>query len=144
MEQKMTRREAREHAFLAAFAASFDDTDLEATLDTLEEDGGCKLDSFGKQLIHSYYEHMAEVNDLIAARLKGWTINRVPRVSITVLRLALAEILYGEEKLLGVVINEAVELSKKYGAADDYQFVNGVLGAVVRDLGLAEEQPAQE
>ena len=111
MEQKMTRREAREHAFLAAFAASFDDTDLEATLDTLEEDGGCKLDAFGKQLIHSYYEHMAEVNDLIAARLKGWTINRVPRVSITVLRLALAEILYGEEKLPGVVINEAVELS---------------------------------
>lgn len=144
MEQKMTRREAREHAFLAAFAASFDDTDLETTLDTLEEDGDCKLDAFGKQLIHSYYEHMAEVNDLIAARLKGWTINRVPRVSITVLRLALAEILYGEEKLPGVVINEAVELSKKYGAADDYQFVNGVLGAVVRDLGLAEEQPAQE
>ena len=117
---------------------------MEATLDTLEEDGCCKLDAFGKQLIHSYYEHMAEVNDLIAARLKGWTINRVPRVSITVLRLALAEILYGEEKLPGVVINEAVELSKKYGAADDYQFVHGVLGAVVRDLGLAEEQPAQE
>ena len=134
MEQKMTRREAREHAFLAAFAASFDDTDLEATLDTLEEDGGCKLDAFGKQLIHSYYEHMAEVNDLIAARLKGWTINRVPRVSITVLRLALAEILYGEEKLPGVVINEAVELTRKYSAEESCPFVNGVLGTISRKL----------
>ena len=135
MEQKMTRREAREHAFLAAFAASFDDTDLEATLDTLEEDGGCQLDAFGKQLIHSYYEHMAEVNDLIAARLKGWTINRVPRVSITVLRLALAEILYGEEKLPGVVINEAVELAKQYDDDKTKAFVNGILNAVKEELG---------
>ena len=132
MEQKMTRREAREHAFLAAFAASFDDTDLEATLDTLEEDGGCQLDAFGKQLIHSYYEHMAEVNDLIAARLKGWTINRVPRVSITVLRLALAEILYGEEKLPGVAINEAVKLAHKFSGEDGPSFVNGVLSKFVK------------
>ena len=51
---------------------------------------------------------------------------------------------YDEDVPVGVAVNEAVELSKKYGAADDYQFVNGVLGAVVRDLGLAEEQPAQE
>ena len=56
--------------------------------------------------------------------------------SLTVLRLALAEMLYGDEKKPGVVINEAVELTKKYGADEDYQFVNGLLGAVAREKGL--------
>ena len=109
----MTRREAREHAFWRLLLLHLMIRIWRQLWIRWKKDGGCKLDAFGKQLIHSYYEHMAEVNDLIAARLKGWTINRVPRVSITVLRLALAEILYGEEKLPGVVINEAVELSKK-------------------------------
>ena len=144
MEQKMNRREARERAFLAAFAASFDTADLNETLDAIREDGECELDAFGEALVRSHYDHMAEINDLIAARLKGWTLQRVPRVSVTILRLALAELLYSEEKLPSVVINEAVELSKKYGGTDDYQFVNGLLGSVVRDLGLTAEAPAQE
>ena len=45
-------------------------------------------------------------------------------------------LLYGDEKKPGVVINEAVELTKKYGADEDYQFVNGLLGAVAREKGL--------
>ena len=55
------------------------------------------------------------------------------------LRLALAEMLYGEEQKPGVAINEAVELVKKYGAEDDYQFVNGLLGAVARERGETDE-----
>ena len=64
---------------------------------------------------------------------------RVPRVSLVALRLALAEMLYGDEKKPGVVINEAVELTKKYGADEDYQFVNGLLGTVAREQGLDAE-----
>ena len=78
----------------------------------------------------------AEVDDLIRDHLRNWTMERLPRVSLTVLRLALAEMLYGDEKKPGVVINEAVELTKKYGADEDYQFVNGLLGAVAREKGL--------
>jgi len=63
----------------------------------------------------------------------------VPRVSLVALRLALAEMLYGEEQKPGVAINEAVELVKKYGADDDYQFVNGLLGSVARERGEAPE-----
>ena len=63
----------------------------------------------------------------------------MPRVSLVALRLALAEMLYGEEQKPGVAINEAVELVKKYGADDDYQFVNGLLGAVARERGEAPE-----
>ena len=52
---------------------------------------------------------------------------------------AQAEMLYGDEQKPGVAINEAVELVKKYGAEDDYQFVNGLLGAVARERGETPE-----
>ena len=83
----------------------------------------------------------AELDEIITAHLKGWTLARVPRVSLVALRLGLAEMLYGEEQKTGVAINEAVELVKKYGADNDYQFVNGLLGAVARERG---EQPVAE
>ena len=84
-------------------------------------------------------DHAAELDEIITAHLKGWTLARVPRVSLVALRLSLAEMLYGEEQKTGVAINEAVELVKKYGADNDYQFVNGLLGAVARERG---DQPA--
>ena len=79
------------------------------------------------------------MDDLISAHLRNWTMERLPRVSLTVLRLGLAEMLYGDEQKPGVAINEAVELVKKYGAEDDYQFVNGLLGAVARERGETPE-----
>lgn len=86
------------------------------------------------------------MDDLISSHLRNWTMSRLPRVSLTVLRLALAEMLYGDEKKVGVVINEAVELTKKYGADEDYQFVNGLLGTVAREQGLdtAEDAASEE
>ena len=135
---KLTRRTARENAFLAAFASTFDNAMPEDVIELHNEMGENTVDKFGRQLIDSYYEHSAEVNDIIRDHLKGWTMDRLPRVSLTVLRLALSELLYSEEKIPGVIINEAVELTKKFGGDDDYQFVNGLLGSVVREMGLDE------
>lgn len=136
---KLKRRTARENAFFAAFASTFDNAMPDEVIEIHNEVGENTVDAFGQKLIESYYEHSAEVNDIIRDHLKGWTIDRIPRVSLTILRLALSEILYGEEKLPGVTINEAVELAKKFGGDDDYQFVNGLLGSVVRELGLTDE-----
>ena len=74
---------------------------------------------------------------LIMSIPQRWTTSSAP--ILTVLRLGLAEMLYGDEKKPGVVINEAVELTKKYGADEDYQFVNGLLGTVAREQGLDAE-----
>ena len=76
--------------------------------------------------------------------MRNWTMERLPRVSLTVLRLAIAEMLFGGENKPGVAINEAVELTKKYGADEDYQFVNGLLGAVARDHGLDADAAAEQ
>ena len=130
MEKKLTRRESRETAFLTAFAAE------EPTLPAEEHPAP---DAFANQLLAAMNDHVAELDEIITAHLKGWTLPRVPRVSLVALRLALAEMLYGEEQKPGVAINEAVELVKKYGAEDDYQFVNGLLGAVARERGETDE-----
>ena len=129
MENILPRREARENAFLLAFSQTFGDVPLQEALDTNNECGEERpVDVFGQRLLSAYYSHSAEVDDLIRDHLRNWTMERLPRVSLTVLRLALAEMLYGDERKPGVVINEAVELTKKYGADEDYQFVNGLLG----------------
>lgn len=141
--EKLSRRAARENAFLAAFAATFDDMPLADVIERANEAGDYPLDEFAQMLLAAYYDHSAEINELIRANLKGWTLERIPRVNLTVLRLAIAEAAYGPEKLPGVAINEAVELCKKYAGETDYQFVNGLLGNVVRQLGLESGEPAQ-
>lgn len=129
MGKKLTRRESREAAFLTAFAATFEPEapSLPAGAEQPE------ADAFTRRLLAAMNDHAEELDAVITAHLKGWTLNRVPRVSLVALRLALAEMKYGEEQKPGVAINEAVELVKKYGADTDYQFVNGLLGTVARE-----------
>ena len=98
------------------------------------------MDEFSLRILRDMEAHSEEIDDVIRANLKGWTIARVPRVSLVALRVALAEMMYGEEKKTSVAINEAVELVKKYGSDKDYQFVNGLLGTVAR----AQDKPAEE
>ena len=140
MENILPRREARENAFLLAFSQTFGDIPLAEAITSHEEH---PVDGFSKHLLNAYYDHSAEVDDEIRAHLRNWTMERLPRVSLTILRLAVAEMLFGGENKPGVAINEAVELTKKYGADEDYQFVNGLLGAVARDHGLDAEQAEQ-
>lgn len=147
MENILPRREARENAFLLAFSQTFGDVPLsEALANHAENDDEHPVDGFSKHLLNAYYDHTAEVDDEIQSHLRNWTMARLPRVSLTVLRLAIAEMLFGGENKPGVVINEAVELTKKYGADEDYQFVNGLLGAVAREHGLdaAAAEPAEQ
>ena len=129
MGKKLTRRESREAAFLTAFAATFEPE--APSLPTGAEQP--EADAFAHQLLAAMNDHAAELDAMIESHLKGWKLNRVPRVSLVALRLALAEMLYGEEQKPGVAINEAVEIVKKYGADNDYQFVNGLLGTVARE-----------
>lgn len=131
MDNKQSRREARETAFLTAFAATFQPEEGQQPLEEHPEP-----DAFAQQLLDAMVQHEAELDAMISQNLKGWTLDRLPRVSLVALRLALAEMLYGREKIAGVAINEAVELVKKYGAENDYQFVNGVLGTVARAQGV--------
>lgn len=136
MGKKLTRRESREAAFLTAFAATFEPETPSLPADTEQ----VETDIFARQLLAAMNNHAEDLDTIIEKHLKGWTLSRVPRVSLVALRLALAEMLYGEEQKPGVAINEAVELVKKYGADNDYQFVNGLLGTVAREREESAER----
>lgn len=146
IQKKMKRRQARENAYLIAFSLTFHAEPAQAAdaMQALEEDGDWPLDAFGSKLLADMAEHKTEIDELIEAHLKGWTLARVSRASIIAVRLALAEFLYGEEQKAGVAINEAVELAKKYGAENDYQFVNGLLGTIAREQDGSETAPLSE
>ena len=137
MEKKQTRRESRETAFLTAFAATFEP---ETPLVPAETESAAS-DAFATQLLAAMNDHAAELDEIITAHLKGWTLARVPRVSLVALRLGLAEMLYGEEQKTGVAINEAVELAKLFGGEDSGSFVNGVLGKIASGKKDSGEEP---
>lgn len=113
--------------FLRLFPQPFHPDDPQPVLLNQPESHEHPLDEFSLRILRDMEAHSEEIDDVIRANLKGWTIARVPRVSLVALRVALAEMMYGEEKKTSVAINEAVELVKKYGSDKDYQFVNGLL-----------------
>ena len=80
-------------------------------------------------------ERLPEIDALLSGNLKGWSLSRVGKVELTILRLAVYEICWDERIPTGVAINEAVELAKKYGQEDAGAFVNGVLGTIAREKG---------
>ncbi|MBR5305299.1 MAG: transcription antitermination factor NusB, partial [Oscillospiraceae bacterium] len=68
------------------------------------------------------------------SKLKKWSTNRISKVCGAILRLSAAEMMYSPEEMDSVIINEAVEICKKFAGDNDYQFVNGVLGAISKEL----------
>ena len=133
----MTRRKARENAFIAVFEAGFSSNDIQEILaltQEVPEYGEYMLDDFAMSLINNYYSNAEKVNDIIQSKLKNWSQSRISRVASAVLRLSVAEMLFSNEKDMdSIIINEAVEMCKKFAGDNDYQFVNGVLGAVAKD-----------
>ena len=136
------RRKARENAFIALFSTAFGNTMPEALENACEGDEELNLDDFGRTLLGLYEAHSQEIDAAIEGKLKGWNVNRLSKVNLSILRLAVAEMLYGKEDMDSVVINEAVELAKRFGDESDYQFVNGLLGALSRDEGNHQNDTA--
>ena len=131
----MTRSEAREQAFLVLFEKTFsEDLTLNEIVKNAEEAELIKINLFAKNLLTAAENNFEAIDRLIVDNLRGWAIHRLPKVSLAVLRLAIAEMLYVDDVPCGVSVNEAVEIVKKYGTSDDASFVNGVLGSIAKSL----------
>lgn len=116
---------------MALFALGFGGA-ADELIEAGREVGEFGVDDFGEGLLKLYEAHATEVDGQIEGKLKGWRVERIQKVSLALLRLSIAEMLFGGGDMDSVIINEAVELAKKYGNEQDYQFVNGVLGSVSR------------
>jgi N utilization substance protein B len=128
----MTRREIREQIFKLLFRAEFNQ------LEKMDEQVAFFFadEENTKALVNAEYieaklgkvlERMPELDRLLDEKADHWEVGRMGKVDLTILRLALYEILYDEDIPEGVAINEAVELAKRYGQENSGAFVNGVL-----------------
>ena len=96
-----------------------------------------------KTLSTLVFDKREELDAVIERYARGWKPERISRTALAVLRCAICEILYLEDVPVGAAINEAVELDKYYDEPETTAFVNGILGAFVREE-LGEEAPSQE
>lgn len=129
----MTRREAREQAFIVLFEKIFDEeTPISEMISTAKEAELIKINGFAENILKVAEENSEEIDSVIENSSQGWTVSRLPKVSLAVLRLAVSEIKYIDDVPNGVAVNEAVEIAKKYGTSEDASFINGILGTVVK------------
>ncbi|MCL2372731.1 MAG: transcription antitermination factor NusB [Defluviitaleaceae bacterium] len=145
----MSRRDARRHAFhlifqypffpqLNAEAVARTRLDYYSGLDTDEEalprPKGRDAE-YVDRAVWGVHDRLNEIDGVIENFLKDWDIERISRIDLAVMRLAIYEMLCEADVPLGAAVNEAVEIAKEYGADESPAFVNGVLGNVARAIG---------
>ena len=131
----MSRKELREHIFRMLFRIEFNSAEEMQEqegfyFEELEEATG-KDQEYILNKYRAIVDKKDEIDELINKVTEGWKTSRMNRVDLTILRLATYELRWDEDVPLGVAINEAVELAKKYSSDDGPSFVNGILAKVV-------------
>lgn len=133
----MTRSQEREQAFLLVFEKAFNmDTDNDDIIGYAAEARLLEPTVFSTALFKETYEKLDEIDAVIEKYAIGWKKNRLSKVTLSVLRLAICEMRFVDSVPYGVSANEAVELAKKYASSDDASFINGILGAYIRSGDL--------
>ena len=154
----MNKREERSHKFKLLFSTLFyegeekeeqishysfekeeDDEDVIA-FDCLPDEEKAYLEAEVLKIL----ERLPELDSMINADTEGWTTKRMSKTDLTVLRLSLYELKFQEEIPKKVVLNEAVEIAKKYGGADSGSFVNGVLARILPKLSPELSESAEK
>lgn len=135
----MTRKEAREQAFIIIFEKEFNNEySLDEIIEAAAESDLFTADDFARALAEKTLAELDMLDEKITLHLKGgWKISRISKVSLAILRLAICEIIHFSDIPVSVSINEAVELAKKYAAEEDSSFVNGLLSSV--NKGMTED-----
>jgi N utilization substance protein B len=138
-----TRRSGRAYALQLLYARDIDPSaDVAGAAvswaDVFELDVDAHAQLFAKELVAAAVERAPEIDELIVGASKNWRIERMSRVDRNILRLGACELLAFRDVPVKVVINEAVELAKRFGTAESSAFVNGVLDRIA---GAAGRQP---
>lgn len=128
----MTRKQAREEAFILIFEKAFNNSSVEDILELAAEVRDLEPDDYINTVFFGVFEKLDEIDALISENAVGWKIERISKTALSVLRLAIFEMKYFEEIPVSVSINEAVELCKKYATKEDSSFVNGILSTIAK------------
>ena len=126
----MSRKEARELAFKTIYSKFFN---TDAEIEEQTENTNIADLEFTTKILKNFAEYYQEVNEKISSHLKGYTIERLYKIDLAILVLAVIELDYIKENPKQVVINEAVELAKKFSTDKSPKFINGVLADIFKN-----------
>ena len=130
----MSRRKLRENIFTLLFLREFNSEaempeQVALFFNAIEE-----LESGDQQYMEDKYAqvggHLSEIDELLNENASGWNTNRMSKVDLAILRLAVYEVKFDEDIPESAAINEAVELAKRFGGEASATFVNGILGVI--------------
>ncbi len=133
----MIRRVARELVLQSLFQIDFTECEAEqalvASLAEREEADAAKAEKYAAVTLQGVLANIQEIDEKRGQYAIDWTVERMSATDRNILRVAVYEMLFAEEKIApGVAINEAVEIAKLYGSDDSPRFINGILGKMVR------------
>lgn len=128
------KRKSREQAFIILFEKSFNtELSVDEIMDIAIETEVISKDKMTADIVKRAEENIEDIDAVIEQNLKGWSKQRISKVSLALLRMAVCEMKYFDKVPVGVSINEAVEICKVYGSDEDKGFVNGILGSISRE-----------
>ena len=142
----MTRTQTRQLAFELLYSLEIQKISIEEEEEQIalflkeqEIDDEAKVKEYIINIVKGIEENKAEILNYISKNLKEkWDISRISKINLTLLKLAIYEIIYSKVPYK-VVVNEVVELAKKYGDDTSPSFINGVLANIIKQAGLVEE-----
>ena len=138
----MIRRVAREMVLQSLFQMDFTQAEpaealaiaLEVQQDEEKSEEAAKAVKYAEKVLKGTAEKLADIDALIGKYAINWDVKRMPGIDRNILRMAIYEMRFGEEKVpVNVAVNEAVELAKQFGTEKSARFINGVLGKLMRE-----------
>lgn len=113
-------------------AFRFRDDILGEALDDAEKSVPPEVRSFAEELVHGVYDQLETIDEILHSYSTNWSLERMARVDLALLRLSAYELLYRPDIPINVVINEAIEIGKRYGTKETPAFINGILDRISR------------
>lgn len=134
----MNRRKTREIAMKLLFEMSISKDNYMETINNFKENTDTKIDDVDFEylirMLKTVEENKEKIDEIISKNLVKWTIERISKINLAILRLATAEILFEKDIPEKVSMNEGIELSKKYGEDNSSAFINGVLNSIIKNI----------
>ena len=132
--KKQMRHEERKEAFYLLFEQIFRKDDINTIIEDARAARDADIGKYTRLIAAGVSEKAEELDKYIESNLRSWKMNRISKVALAIMRIAVYEMLYVEDVPVSVSINEAIELAKEFATAADGSFVNGVLGSVAKQI----------
>jgi N utilization substance protein B len=141
-----TRRKAREAALQVLFQTEFNDTSFEVILSQFWKNKKADKETreFSRVLVENVLAHKDEIDRSIQSVSEHWRISRMAVIDRCILRIAVCEFAFGEDIAPAIVINEAIEIAKKYSGTEAANFINGILDAIKKNREKDKSAPKGE